>query len=329
MTRKKRGTNLLLLSLLLLLLVGATVAVMTLTPDEEAEEESVNEGVEILTLKEEDASAINWTVNGETFAMDKEGEEWVLSSDPAFPLDQEHMSAIFTDLGGLLSYNTLENVTDLAEYGLDEPTAVIHVDDANKNLVTIQLGDAAPMDSLRYLSLGDGNVYLVSNAILSNYNVTLDDLLAMETIPAFSNHQSIVVQSQDNILELSCQTNSQNGEKTSVWYHGEQELDAAKVESFCDNISSLAWLGCEAYGVTDFAPYGLDAPLLYATVNWYDETAAADQSFTLEIGADKDESSCYARISGSDIVYSIDSAVRDALAQTTADDLLADETAAE
>ena len=322
MARKKRGKSLLLLSLVLLLLLGATAAVMTLLPDEDTEaEESVNEGVEILTLKEEDASAINWTVNGETFAMDKDGEDWVLSSDPAFPLSQEHMSAIFTDLGGLLSYNTLENVTDLAEYGLDDPTAVIHVDDANKKLVTIHLGDAAPMDSLRYLSLGDGKVYMVSNAILQNYNVTLDDLMAYETIPTFKNHKSIRVISGDAVLELNCQTNSQNGEKTSIWTCGEQELDAEKVKTFCDNISSLSWLDCEGYGISDFAPYGLDAPSVTAAVLWHEDDGT-ELSFTLEIGADKDESSCYARIAGSDMVYSIDRSVRDALTQTTVSDLL-------
>ncbi len=323
MARKKRGKNLLLLSGLLVLLLGATAAVMALAPDETTENtETVNESVEILTLNEEDASAINWTVGNETFAMDKDGEIWVLSSDPAFPLNQEHMSAIFTDLGGLLSYNTLENVTDLSEYGLDEPTAVIHVDDVNKKLVTIKLGDAAPMDSLRYLSLGDDTVYMVSNAILKNYNVTLDDLMALETIPNFKNHQSIVRTSGDSVLELLCKTNTVDNVKTSTWFCGEQELDAAKVEDFCKNISSLSWLDCEAYGVSDFSVYGLDAPVLSITVNWFDETSSSEHSFTLDIGADKDDRSCYACISGSDMVYSIDSAVRDALLNTTVNDLL-------
>ena len=322
MAKKKRGKQLLFLTLLLALLVGATAAVMALLPEETVEEESVNEGEEILTLKEEDASAINWTVNGETFSMTKDGEDWVLGSDPAFPLDQEHMENIFVDLGGLLSYNTLENVTDLAEYGLDEPTAVIHVDDANEKLVTIHLGDAAPMDSLRYLSLGDGNVYMVSNAILTNYNVTLDDLLAMEEIPTFSNHQKITVTSGDAVLELICQTNTNGETKTSTWLCSEQELDASKVESFCSNISGLSWLSCEAYGVSDFAPYGLDAPVLTATVDWYDAENSVDKSFTLEIGSDKDESTYYARIGGSDMVYTIDISVRNALAQTAVSDLL-------
>ena len=323
MARKKRGKSLLLLSLVLLLLLGATAAVMTLLPDEDTEaEESVNEGVEILTLKEEDASSINWTINGETFSMKKDGENWALDSDPAFPLDQEHMENIFIDLEGLLSYNTLENVTDLAEYSLDEPTVIIHVDDANEKLVTIHLGDAAPMDSLRYLSLGDGNVYLVSNAILTNYNVTLDDLLAMEEIPAISNHQKITVTSGDAVLELICQTNTDGETKTSTWFCGEQELDASKVESFCSNISGLNWLSCEAYGVSDFSLYGLDAPVLTATVDWFDAANAVDESFTLEIGSDKDDSSCYARIGGSDMVYTIDVSVRNALMQTTVNDLL-------
>ena len=321
MARKKRGKNLLFLSFALVLLVGVTAAVMTLAPNDIVEEEPINEGEEILTLLEENASAINWTVNGEIFSMNKNGETWELSNDPSFPLDQEHMSAIFTDLGGLLSYNTIENASDLAEYGLDEPTAVIHVDDAEKKLVTIHLGDAAPMDSLRYLSLGDGNVYLVSNAILNNYNVTLDDLLDMEEIPAFKNHKSITVISGDAVMELNCQTNTYDNTKASTWYCGEQELDAEKVKAFCGNISSLVWLDCEAYGVSDFAPYGLDHPSVSVCVTWHEDNGS-EQNFTLEIGTDKDENSCYAHINGSDMVYSIDKTVRDSLTQTSVSDLL-------
>ena len=322
MARKKRGKTLLLLTLLLVLLLGATAAVLKLAPQEVEKEESTNEGVEILTLKEEDASAINWTVGNQTFSMSKDGEDWVLDSDPAFPLDQTHMENIFLDLGGLLSYNTLENVTDWAEYGLDEPSAIIHVEDADKKLVTIHLGDPAPMDSLRYLSLGDGKVYLVSNAILNNYRVTLDDLMAFESIPTFSNHEKITVVSGDSVLELICNTNTSSEGKTSVWTCGEQELDAALVQSFCDNIQSLAWADCVAYGVSDFAQYGLDTPVLTASVDWYNADSLSEESFRLLIGADAEEGFCYACIDGSDMVYTLSSSVRDTLASAVPSDFV-------
>ena len=327
MAKKKRGRNLLFLTLLLALLVGATALVMTLNPEEEpSTEESEVESVEILSIDEAAVNTIQWTVNGANFAFSKSGEDWSYDPAPNFPLDQSVMDTIFTDLSSLLAYNTIENVSDLSEYGLDAPTVTVTIGADSETV--LHIGDAAPMDSLRYLRINEGSsVYLVSNSILSDYNYTLDDLIAMESIPSFSNHQSITVTTAETELALTCVTNTEEETKTSTWYCGEQELDASLVQEYRQNISALSWQSCAAYNVSDedLSLYGLDAPQLCATVVWYDEDSSSDQSFTLEIGSYTDETNatCYARIGGSHMVYTIDAAVLDALASTTAADLIA------
>lgn len=331
MAKKKRSRNLLFLTLLLALLVGATALVMTLNPEEESStEESEVESTEILSIDEAAVNSIAWTVNGEDFVFSKSGEDWIYDPDPNFPLDQSVMDTIFTDLSSLLAYNTIENVSDLSEYGLDAPTVTVTIGTDSETV--LHIGDAAPMDSLRYLRINDDpNVYLVGNSILSDYNDTLDELIAMESIPSFSNHQSITVTSAESELALTCVTNTEDDTKTSTWYCGEQELDASLVQEYCQNISSLSWQSCAAYKVSDedLSLYGLDVPQLCATVVWYDEDSGSDQSFTLEIGSYVDETNaaCYARIGGSDMVYTIDAAVLDALGSTTVNDLITSETA--
>ena len=49
----------------------------------------------------------------------------------------------------------------------------------------ISLGDYSTMDSQRYVSIGDGNVYLVKNDPDGQFDVTIDALLKNDEIPNF------------------------------------------------------------------------------------------------------------------------------------------------
>lgn len=51
---------------------------------------------------------------------------------------------------------------------------------------TIDIGDETSLDGLRYVSIGDGNVYLVSSDLLTNFSYGLYDLVAKETLPDMS-----------------------------------------------------------------------------------------------------------------------------------------------
>ena len=327
MAKKTRGRNLLLLTLLLALLVGATALVMTLSPEEKSSaEEGETSTTEILSLDEETVSSITWSKDGNDFAFRKSDEDWVYDPDPAFPLNQDILDTIFMDLNGLLAYNRIENVTDWAEYGLDAPTVTVTIDADSQTLLFI--GDAAPMDSLRYVRINeDSTVYLVSNSILYDYNYSLQEMVEMESIPSFTNHQSMTVTTAESELVLNCVTNTSGESKTSTWYCQEQELDAERVQDYFQTISDLSWNSCTAYNVSEeeLSRYGLDAPQLTATVLWFDEDSVEnEQSFTLEIGSYVDESQvdCYARIGGSDMVYTIDAAVLETLTETSVEDLL-------
>ena len=55
----------------------------------------------------------------------------------------------------------------------------------------IQLGDFSAMDSQRYVSLGDGNVYLAAADPLDYFDATLRDMIDNDEAPSFDTVQEI------------------------------------------------------------------------------------------------------------------------------------------
>lgn len=76
----------------------------------------------------------------------------------------------------------IEDVEDYGQYGLEKPVCTIDLE-AGEESWQIQLGDYSKMDSKRYVSIGDGNVYLVNSDPMDLFDTTLNALIANDQIP--------------------------------------------------------------------------------------------------------------------------------------------------
>ncbi len=309
MARKKRSTKLLLLTFVLLALCGGTYLAMELAPQDPVEspveeESSTVEGELILGLLSTSFDQMEVENSKGTLSFVKENDQWLYSGDSDFPLDSSMVGSISSSFTHLESYNKIENTPDFGEYGLDEPLMTLTAKGDQVD-VTIEVGDPAPMDSLRYISIGDGNVYLVDNSIFSNSNYSLDELLDMEELPTVNNFISITV--GDRVIDYVAPAEDAE-EAADVWFLEGEAVDATLVESLYDSISGLNWNSCVSYKADEAAlrEYGFDAPKLSATITYSegDETL----SYTLEIGStfeDESGSYAYAHLEGSRMVYTV------------------------
>ncbi len=306
MAKKKRGTKLLILSLVLVAICGAAYAATKYAAnnieDPVIEEESTVEGEIILALTSTSFDKIEVENSKGTLSFTKSNDTWSYSEDSAFPLNSSLMSNISSSFTHLESYNKIENVSDMAEYGLDNPLITATASgDVN---ATIQIGDSAPMDSLRYVSIGDGNVYLVDNSIFSNMNVSLDDLLEMETIPEVSDFVSISV--DDTTINCVAAGGESEDEATHKWFINETEVDATLVEALYKSINAVTWIDCVNYNTdeTALAEFGFTEPQLRTSVVYTE--ADTEQSYGLEFAVNtEDDSLFYARLSDSSMIYSV------------------------
>ena len=254
-------------------------------------------------------------------------------------LGREHTvilsSHMLGELEELTSSKTIEAPDDLAEYGLDEPECSISV--TAEAETTIDIGGETSLDGLRYVSIGDGNVYLVSSDLLTNFSCGLYDLVSKEAIPDMSDLVSFTVETASGTLDIEYLEDSGLAYTDRyTWFSladGEYTaLDNELTEDLVSLVTGLSWGECVDYDadVKDLGDYGLDTPSVTVSVSYIEttevetnetdedgepvyETREEEKTFNLELGSYSADGGCYARIAGSEMIYLIDAGVCDSL----------------
>ena len=148
---------------LLGVLLVLCLAVFGVSRYEERKEQIKNSDEIILEVADDQVSSLSWEYEGEngkeTLAFHKDNG-WIYDEDEAFPVDEEKMAALLEQFEQFGVSFIIENVEDFGQYGLDDPICTIELGTEDKTY-EILLGDYSTMDSQRYVSIGDGNVYLV------------------------------------------------------------------------------------------------------------------------------------------------------------------------
>lgn len=334
-----------LLTLALALVAGASAAVLKWDP-EPGDEAAGEEDKIIFSVDAGSVTKLTWTCSGDTITMVDAGDGWMYEDDRDFPLDETRLDDMLNALSEITAGKTIENVEDLGEYGLEDPVCAITVTAGKTS--ELRIGDETGLGGQRYLSLGDGNVYLVDASLLSSFSYGLYDMVQKEAIPSMSSIRSFVV--DDGTRSFTIDYHKDSGlaySRQYTWFaqteNGYQTLDTELTDDFIGQITDLRWGGCVDYKATSSAlgEYGLDVPTVTVTVTYVEtsrvetnekdengntvyENRETEQTFALEMGG-YTGSSCYARIKGSRMVYLISADVCDSMLYTDADDLLPDD----
>lgn len=342
----KRSIKVYGLMLTLALLIVVTVVAVKNQNTETADTQE-DTSVTIFTLEDTDVTALSWTWDGETVELEREDELWCYAPDPSFPLDDSQMEVMLSDLTELKADKTIEAPEDLSQYGLEEPAATVTVTTGTEGERQILLGDETGMGGSVYCDVGDGNVYLVDEAVLDDFCYGLYDLVEKETIPAMNDILKVTIQAGTRNLELDYLEDSGLAYSDEyVWFLNQEgsyvTLDTELTESFLGNITDLSWGTCVDYKAQeDLSQYGLEEPAAVVTIDYIEttrqetnetdedgntvyETVQEEKSFVLELGSYVD-SDCYARLAGSGLVYRVDGAVLDRMLYADWQELLPDD----
>lgn len=360
--------------ILLGVLIVLCIVTFAVTRFEEHKEEIQNSEEIILELNPDSVQSLSWEYDSETLAFhrsaaDGESEDesgigdeseagdesadtaWVYDEDENFPVDEEKIGellGVFEEFG--VSF-VIENVEDYSQYGLDDPACTIRIE-TDEESYEILLGDYSAMDSKRYVSIGDGNAYLVNTDPLDYYDVELSDMLKDDEIPSLSYGTVKEIQFEgDDSYSIA-------KEEENTWTYSEEDvyfterdgktlpLDSSSVNSYLSLLTGLSLTDYVTYNATDeeIETCGLNDPELTVTVNYTyeneDEEETAD-TFILHISRDpeerkeaeeaaeteesedseEEEINAYARVGDSQIIYQIASEDYEDLMKSTYDDL--------
>ena len=345
MKRSKR------LCVLLGVLAVACVATFALSRYQTEKEQIQTNGEVVLEIPVDSVQALSWEYDGETLSFHKD-DNWIYDDDEAFPVDGEKIEGLLNQFSAMGAAFTIENPEDLSPYGLSDPTCSITIT-TDEETYTILLGGYSTMDSQRYVSIGDGNVYLVADDPLDDFDIGLRDLLDPDDIPDFDQVSQITFTGSENyqIFYEAYEDGSARTYCADDVYFAQQEdgtlaLDTDKVTSYLQTIRYLDLSDYVTYNVTDeeLAQYGLDDPQLTIQIDYTEENEDGDEvsdTFTLHISRDpeelakaeesesesdtedteEEEITAYARVGDSPIVYRLYSESYSSLMRASCDDL--------
>ena len=326
---------------LLGVLLVVCIAAFAISRYEAKKEQIKNSGEVILEIPTESVTALSWTNESGKFSFTKD-ETWVYDDDNAFPVDEEKINDLLEQFTSFAAAFSIDDVEDYAQYGLDEPICTIHIT-AGEESYTVELGDFSKMDEQRYVSIGDGKVYLVSHDPLDEFDSVLRDMILDDTIPEFDTAEQIEFSGNENYTIIR----DEDGKSIcadDIYFTDGQPLDTDNVDTVLSAIQSLSLTNYVSYNVTDeeLTTFGLDDPELTVKMEYStrDDDENVEDSGTLllrisrnpeevaayEEAVEKDEDdlpdvTCYVRVGQSQIVYEISQSVYDQLTAVSYDTL--------
>ena len=294
----KRSERMIMLVAILGLVCAAT---FLLTRYEKKQEEIQNSDAVILALTTDTVEAVSWEFTEGALAFHKGEEGWLYDDDEAFPASEEKINDILSNFEAFGASFIIENVEDYSQYGLDDPECSIHLTAAGQSH-DIKLGAFSKMDEQRYVDIGDGNVYLVSNDPLDFLPTTLSSLIRHDEAPGFENVADITFSGSDNYTIVKTEESPNTYNSEDVYFAqldgAELPLDTEEITEYLNTVTGLSLLNYVTYNATEeeLASRGLDTPELTVTVNYSytdEEDDEIADTFVFHISRDPEEQAAY------------------------------------
>lgn len=313
---------------------------------EERREQIKTSGETVLEIDPDSVQALSWEYEGRTLAFHKD-ETWLYDDDAEFPVDEEKINGLLEQFQAFGAAFIIEDVEDFGQYGLDDPVCTIAVT-TEERTCEILLGNYSNMDAQRYVSTGDGNVYLAASDPLDYFDAGLSDMIDHDETPWLSQASELRFKGAEN-YDVVYEEDSGETYCADDVYFAELDgkklpLDASRIEAYLNCISCLSLTDYVTYSVTgaELQAFGLDDPELTVTVTYDGEDGngeAAVESFVLAVSrdpeeraaaesrtdreaADEDEEiAAYVRVGQSQIVYRISAEDYKSLMAASYDDL--------
>lgn len=253
----------------------------------EKEKEIIKNSDEIIMKIDDQAvNVLSWECSTGTFGFHRdENGNWLYDEDKDFPVDAEKIKGLLEPFEEFGVSFIIESVEDFGQYGLDAPVCTIHME-TEENQYEVKLGNYSAMDSQRYVSIGDGNAYLVKTDPLDRFEIDINDVILHDEIPEFSDVKQVVFSGgeSERIVYEEDSRNSYCPEDVYFLERGEKllPLDTVRVQEYLNTVENLNLKDYVNYKASegDLAAYGLDSPELTMTVDYTDKT------FVIHIGRD-------------------------------------------
>ncbi len=297
MAMKKRTRNLLIALFVVIILAGALAALVLLVP--KAPEENSSSGTESYTLYQQSTAALDHVEIAntlDTFTVRKTGSDtWTIEGLEAFTMREDFMESVIKTAAALTAIDKVgDNITDMVQYGLDQPSSRVTAHFKDGTSKTFEIGGQVPGENKYYVRLaGENSVYVISNTYMTYFLKAQTDFVSAEITPV--NESGLTIENatfsgtcRPAPIVLRRATDEEVQADPTLKYNvyrvispHEGGVDFDRGGRFIQYVNGMMGEGVVAIKPTaeDMAKYGLDNP--YSVVEY---KASEGQSVKLSFG---------------------------------------------
>lgn len=134
-------------------------------------------------------------VGKNTYSFLKNDDTWNYSGDPNFPADADKIENLLSAFSEVSASRVLTDVSDLAQYGLEEPANTIHLTDSEGGEYVLHIGNlnSSTGDYYAYTS-DEKTVYTIDSTIPLDFQIGLYDLAKTESFPSIDSTEVSLVE---------------------------------------------------------------------------------------------------------------------------------------
>lgn len=357
---KNKTVKMLLAAAVLVVCCGVYAGITSYVASQEQTESEADEEetTTVFSASADDVRSLEFAVDDKETVFEKVDDVWMKKDETDFPVDQTTLDNAVSAVTSIDSDRVLEEVEDLSEYGLDEPSNVISIvseAEEETNTTMLYVGDENQSTGQYYIRKDNDEktVYLVDASCVEPFAKTLYDYAQMEDFP--------VVSATDTISNVKVEGSTNyilsKDENTSLWsVAGESEdekADSGTVSSLISSFGSMAYDSLVNYKCTDKSEYGLEDPYAEITVDYQEEveieseestdsdpntedesdisdvdeeteeepeTKMEDRQLKITVGDQADSSNRYVMVNDSDQIYRMSNTTLDELTEKTEED---------
>ena len=313
----KRAKKMVLLLCVLAVMIGGYFGVQQLNRTESVLETA--DSFDLTAKAIGDLTGLSWTKDETVYSFVYDNDTWTTADQPSWPVLQSSVQTMAENLISLQANRKLENVKNLADYGLESPAFTVTASWKDGTQTTYNMGDATPFADGYYLSISgqDGIIYTIASSLLDTFNKTQKDLTAKEAIPSVSDASRLSVGSAFDAVRKET---SITVDPDQLWYdtHTNAPLDGSQIDTLISEVKEIAW--------DDLVTANADEDML-AQWQLNEESAVAvtlsggDESLKILLGAQNEDGDYYARLPDSAMVYTVESSGIAGLLSTSAEEM--------
>lgn len=243
--------------------IGAFIAVKNSSEKKDRQkEESLAENV-LFSMDPDEISRITITIDGESYSVSHEGNNWTLIDCPGDPFDPNpnKFQAICTYIAGLTAEENYGALTDdvKKQYGLDDPYIITVSDGAQEE--TLYIGDISPTGSFYYAYTDTRkNVFIIPEDRAGYILADPIDLRSDSLLPYTDNDICGIEVKRSGKTAYKLDLNTENGLWSLPDEYSMLTVNQSRPSSILTVITRLSAEAMYPQSPDDIKTYGFDNP---------------------------------------------------------------------